>query len=181
MTVDWLGIAKSKAHLFWRHVDKGGECWAWTAARSCGYGVFTVALPVVGGAKQSRKMFKAHRLAWEFTVGPIPGGLLVCHACDNPLCVNPEHLFIGTQADNMRDCARKGRTAWRKAAQWPVSPGAFRCGGDHRCAKLSAADVPKIRRMVAEGRSLRQVAALFGVEKTTIHDIARGRRWGHVQ
>ena len=85
---------------FWSAVDKSGECWTWMrAASSTGYGAVTI----------NQRQRAAHRVAWELTSGPIAEGLQVLHRCDNPACVRPEHLFLGTQADNMRDMVSKGR------------------------------------------------------------------------
>lgn len=94
---------------FWAKVDKSGDCWLWTAARlRFGHGVFK--RHVAGVWKQQ----KAHRVAYEYMVGPIPDGLFVCHHCDTPPCCNPAHLFVGTAADNMRDMSEKGRASrWR--------------------------------------------------------------------
>lgn len=85
--------------LFWSHVDKSGECWVWTANRARGY----------GRVKVRRLSVSAHRLAWVLAFGPIPDGLLVLHRCDNPPCVNPDHLWLGTHGDNQRDKWAKGR------------------------------------------------------------------------
>lgn len=86
---------------FWMKVDKAGECWTWTAGRGDhGYGSFT---NDDGGA------VSAHRFSYELHYGPIPDGMVVCHRCDNPPCVRPEHLSIGTQADNVQDMFEKGR------------------------------------------------------------------------
>lgn len=90
---------------FWLRVDKSGDCWLWLGARrASGHGV------VARGGHQGG-MLGAHRVAWELTNGTVPDGLQVCHRCDNPPCVNPAHLFLGTQGDNMRDMHAKGRNA----------------------------------------------------------------------
>jgi len=91
------------AARFEAHVDKSGDCWKWTGPLSDGgYGKFSC-----GQVKR-----RAHRVAYEMYVGPIPDGMHVLHRCDNPPCVNPTHLFLGTHLDNMRDMEAKGRARW---------------------------------------------------------------------
>ena len=117
-----------------------------------GYGLICIAT----------KTLSAHRLAWECARGPIPAGLSVLHCCDVPACVNPEHLFLGSQGDNMNDMSAKGRS----------------CRGEknHR-AKLTAAEVLAI---LADRRPHRIIGRDMDVTKTTVGDIKRGRIWRHV-
>ena len=89
---------------FWSHVEKGPSCWEWQGGLyGGGYGLFSV------GPKKARKTIPAHRFSYTLVHGAIDTGLFVCHTCDNKKCVNPKHLFVGTQRDNMGDCSRKNR------------------------------------------------------------------------
>ena len=87
---------------FFDKINKTDNCWLWTAAMRGGYGVIKI----------KGKGVSAHRLSYEIHKGPIENGLLVCHKCDNRKCVNPDHLFLGTQSDNMIDCSKKGRLVY---------------------------------------------------------------------
>ena len=105
------------ADRFWRNVDRSNEdgCWEWTGARTSspwtrrynfpGYGYSFIGSRADG----THKGIPAHRLSWMVNIGPIPEGMIVCHHCDNPPCVRPDHLFLGTKGDNTRDMVRKGR------------------------------------------------------------------------
>lgn len=95
-----------RVELFWTRVTKGESCWEWQGNRNrLGYGVIRVE-----PGRLARRVL-THRFSWELHNGPIPSGLFVCHRCDNPPCVNPAHLFLGTMRDNTRDMMAKGRDA----------------------------------------------------------------------
>jgi hypothetical protein len=106
---------------------------------------------------------RIHRVMFEKTYGPIPPGMCVCHSCDNRACINPEHLFLGTNGDNTQDRVRKGRTA---------------NGEKHGRAVLSEAEVRDIKRRGVFGIL---EAKRYGVDDATIADIAHGRSWSHVK
>ena len=148
---------------FWAKVERGQECWIWTGARRKGrfqYGRFLL----------DGKARLAHRIAWQLTNGPIPDGMCVLHRCDNPPCVNPEHLFLGTHADNMLDCSAKGRL--------PAAQGVpYLRGERHPNHKLTADDVRAIR---ASRASSPDIAAQYGLHRGTVHDIRTRRAWRHV-
>jgi hypothetical protein len=109
----------------------------------------------------------AHHLAWETFVGPIPEGHAVLHKCDTSSCCNPEHLFTGTQKDNMRDMIEKGRRANFQ-------------GSRHGMAKLDEKAVGEIRRRRAAGESTRALAVEYGVNPRHLRDVIAGRLWRHV-
>lgn len=151
---------------FWSHVvrtESGCLEWQFKRLKTGGYGRLRV----------NGKAVKAHRHAWELTHGPVPAGLFVCHRCDNTICVNPEHLFLGTAFDNMADMAAKGRSA-----------GSTRIGERHPMVKVSAEQVREIRRRyVNRGRygNSRELAREYGVTNTTLWAIATGRARTEVQ
>lgn len=149
-----------------------GPCWLWTGARDPkGYGRF--ALANSGGL--------AHRASWVLFVGPIPDATPhVCHECDNPSCVRPDHLYLGTRTDNMADAASKGRIVtpfsnpeWRRRH-------ATRKGDQIAQAKLTPDIVREMRRRVAAGESMNSMARIFGVHKTVASRAIRRLTWSHV-
>lgn len=150
---------------FWAKVERRGpdECWPWLGGkRRHGYGSIISSAP-------ERKGYMAHRLSYLYAHGELPANLDVCHRCDNPACVNPAHLFLGTHADNMADKKAKGR-----------SPGLK--GSAHHQAKLNEERVTAARRVwAAGGISKAAVGRMFGVSPTTIGRAINGTKWKHVE
>jgi HNH endonuclease len=148
---------------FWDKVNKTATCWLWTADKNPnGYG--QLVLKTVNG-KKIRQL--AHRYAWECFNGLIPARLFVCHHCDVPACVNPEHLFLGTHQDNMRDAANKGRH------RNPVMS-----GSKHPASKLTEEDVLEIRRRT-DMPTIALIKA-FMSSKANISKIKTHKVWRHV-
>jgi hypothetical protein len=141
-------------------VGRGSGCWLWTAARDPnGYGR-------INGDRRNRGVL-AHRLSYQLYRGPIPPGMYVLHRCDNPSCVRPGHLFLGTQADNVADMNAK-RRHWR-----------FADAPEKAClaVKLSWRAVRTIRRRVAAGEVQRRLAREYGVSPATLCRIIKGKAW----
>jgi len=118
---------------------------------------------------------KAHRLSWEIHNGPIPEGGVICHHCDNPPCVNPAHLFMGTQKDNIADRQGKGRSRGGTDGN-----GLDYRGTANPNVKLSEEDVRAIEMAVRAGKRQEDVAAWFGVSHATVSNIFRHRSWKHL-
>lgn len=151
----------SEAQRFFNKVsipDLDG-CWCWTGARVRGrYGHFS------SSPDGRRRLVYSHRWSWEYYFGPIPEGIDVLHKCDNPPCVNPRHLFVGTHAENMADMARKGRANPPK-------------GEKNIRAELND---EKVRFIRSSNLSVRELARLYGVGPTCIHHARTGRTWKHL-
>lgn len=153
---------RSVADRFWAKVDKSSTpdaCWPWLGGHAtAGYGVIGVDAWRVEGA---------HRVSYRLNVGEIPPGLEVCHHCDNPGCVNPDHLFAGTHAQNMHDSETKGRNR---------HPGLK--GSEHPRAKLTEASVREIRQSADDPTTL---AAQYGITRESIYMIRARKTWRHVE
>jgi hypothetical protein len=152
-------ITPSLIARFWSRVEVSDPdaCWLWQGATNTnGYGHLA----------RGRTMYQAHRLSWTIHNGPIPDRMCVLHRCDVPRCVNPAHLWIGTQTDNMRDRDQKGRVAR---------------GVSHHRARLTEDQVRDIRAKHATGDyTYDTLAAMFGVGEATIWKIVTRRQWRHL-
>jgi hypothetical protein len=155
--------AAEQERAFWDAVDKDAPngCWVWTGRRGGKLGY--------GRLKRNGVSYQAHRYSWTLTNGEIPDGLFVCHHCDNPPCVNPAHLFLGTQADNLADRDAKGRAVyWR--------------GPKNAATKLTEEQVQEIRRLsqIHIETSQIELARRFDVSPSLISQIIGGKAWGYV-
>lgn len=173
---------KTVADRFLGKVDRsGGEsaCWPWTGGTySNGYGLLHVA----------PKTILAHRYAFTVANGPIPPKMLVCHRCDNRKCCNPSHLFLGTHAENMADCVKKGRISkgskhsdiLRRRRPHTRRPETVLRGEMVGGSKLKSDDIRKIREMSKVGKTHKEIGALFDVSRTNVGLVVSGKSWGWV-
>lgn len=146
-----------RVEAFWRNVDKSGPCWEWIGPRGKRrYGWFCFQ-----GVSQS-----AHRFVFELVNGPIPKGMFVCHQCDNPACVRPEHLFLGTPKDNTHDMLRKGRRV-------------LLMGEQNGAARLSNADVARLRELSHAGARGTDLAKTFNISEAQVSVIRSGKSRRH--
>lgn len=148
---------------FWAKVRKTDTCWLWTGCTRYGYGL-------IGSGGTFGRMVLTHRLSWELHRGPIEDGLFVLHKCDIRACVNPDHLFLGTQDDNIKDMDSKARRR-------TVSPR----GDKNPRAKLTEAQATEIIALSKQGTSERKLAERFRVSRAAIRFVLSGRTWKCVQ
>ena len=150
---------------FWSKVDKSGDCWEWKAYKDkLGYGFFNLT---------GERMELAHRVAWKLVNGEIPEGdhygtTCVCHHCDNPSCVNPAHLFLGSHTDNMKDMTEKKRNV----------PQSMK-GSKHPNSKLTEKDVIAIRSMKGTA-SYSEIGKGFGIGADNVYQIMNRIAWKHI-
>ena len=151
--------ARLTIDAFWERAEPepNSGCWLWLGApnQKTGY----------GQAKFCGRKVDAHRLAWEFTHGLVPSGLSVLHRCDVRTCVRPEHLFLGTHLDNMRDMNFKGRGA---------------SGARNGASRLTDENVADIRQLSAAGTSQSTIAARFNIGQATVSHICLRHTWRHL-
>jgi len=152
----------------WDHIEIKdlSSCWIRTKGKAnYGYGIINT---------PERKQFRVHRLVWLSVFGGIPEGLFVLHKCDNPPCCNPYHLFLGTQADNIRDMIEKGRRG--KTGYKPGS----QIGEKNYRSKLTEEDVREIRFYLGSGISHESISIMFDVSRGLITQINTGKIWNHI-
>lgn len=158
-------LTSKDLNRFWSKVDKKskpGSCWIWNIQYNVSrYGQFCIRKP-----RKKPRYVLVHRLSYFIHTGIWPNSC-VCHKCDNTVCVNPSHLWIGTQKENIRDCFNKGRA--RRAF-----------GENHYHSKLTEEDVLEIRRLQKDGMSMRKIAIQFSVWNRAIQQIVNRKTWKHV-
>ena len=152
-------------HRFWQKVDKSGDCWLWIGHRHNvdGYGRLS-------RWRITRTPLLTHRYAWMLTRGPIPPGAWVLHHCDNRICVNPSHLFLGDAKANTYDMIRKGRASFYHP----------QFGEAHGNAKLCDFDVRLIRQLLNYHASQRDIARLFNVSQYCVWRVSAREGWTHL-
>lgn len=149
------GIAVKPSVRFWGYVEKTEYCWLWKG----------------GGVRYGRfydgdKDVLAHRYSYELHNGAITEGLYVCHKCDNTFCVNPAHLFLGTQKDNIQDAVSKNRMVYHGS-----------CGEKNGNSKLSINNVVEIKRLIRSGMAGTRIAKIFNICHANVYDIKNGKIW----
>lgn len=163
----WRKNIQSLEHRFWKNVqmESKNECWKWLGKKdSHGYGE----IRIFEEGKRERKLEKAHRISWRLMFHKsIPKGVFICHHCDNPGCVNPYHLFLGTHLDNMLDKKHKGRCNSPK-------------GESHSFHKLTEQQVKEIKSIKIKYGDLTRLAKKYGVTKQAIKLIVNGKNWAHL-
>lgn len=146
------------------NVDPDTGCFIWTGAVAGGNK--GVENSKYGYIRINGKSLRVHRFYYELINGPIPDGMVICHRCDNRLCINPEHLFPGTQADNLQDMVEKGRDSHPR--------------GEDNNSKLTESEVFSIREQAEKGASLHELSAKYGVHVVTVRNIVKRKKWAHL-
>jgi len=157
---------------FWSKVNKTDICWVWTGCRNKkGYGSF-----------YCKKKIASHRYSYIIHNGNIPNGLLVRHTCDNPSCVNPAHLILGTNQDNVNDKMKRGRHNCGRGIShgFVLHPEIVPKGENHGRSKLTEDDIHQIRILYEFNYTLKELGKLYGVSFANISRIIRREAWSHI-
>lgn len=153
------------------------SCWEWRGSKQYGRGYGRLAY---GHKRHGTFYFEsAHRFSYRYFKGDIGKDLCVCHKCDNPGCVNPDHLFLGTQTENQADKMAKGRTSCGESHSLATKAKTPR-GSRNKASILRESDIPEILKLRKQGERFRQIGQRFGVSKTAIQYIFEGRSWAHI-
>jgi hypothetical protein len=166
-----VSVSPTLQQRYWKHVEVRGpdECWLWTACAKRGKGKLPYGQIWIGRDQHGKVvMGYAHRVAWELANGKLPDELHVRHRCDNPLCQNPNHLELGTHADNMRDMHERGRLVNVR-------------GSKHGKSKLTEQKIRDMRAMHATGVTQCALAEMFEVTQANVSDIILRKTWKHVE
>lgn len=152
------GTRRPLLERYWEKVLKTNACWLWMGSRDGGgYGL-------IGSGGENGRLLKAHRVAWEIVNGPIPEDMVVMHKCDTPSCVRPDHLQLGTVAENNADRKSKGRNA-------------STAGERHPLTKLTNADVRNIRERLSRNETQTRIAKDYSISQSAVSAIKTGITW----
>lgn len=159
---------KTAEERFMDKVSKTDTCWIWTGGkRHFGYGVFSM-----GG-----KLYGSHRMSWELFKGAIPKGMWILHKCDNPSCVNPDHLFLGTPKDNMGDMIKKGRNRPKNGWIAMMKVRKIHFGESNPRSKLKGSEVEQILSTPKRFGYMSELARKFNVTHEAIRSVINGKTW----
>lgn len=167
-----MTFTQTERDKFWSCVDRSGECWIWLRGKdSDGYGI----------TQLQRRQWRAHRAAYALTYED-PGSLFVLHHCDNPSCVRPDHLWLGTNDDNMSDMVAKGRSKRGTSNASHIAGGAYQRGEKNGRAKITEVQVLEIRsRAIPYRRGIyAELGREYGLTAVAIRNIVNGKLWSHV-
>jgi hypothetical protein len=162
------GFSPTLPKRFWAKVQKAEGCWLWTGSKdSFGYGKIYCGTSTPRTGRKNWTM-RTHIFSWILRNGPVPSGMCVLHHCDNPPCVNPAHLWLGSRGDNNKDALRKGRN-------WKPS------GEQHHKSKITTLDVIEIRKLRQSGSTFVEISKLFPLDETNLSRICQHKTWKHVK